>query len=844
MLPNPEPPRPGVRAAGYQQIEAFGEAEIPADGRCRVVFETVAGSTIFRPQTGELCVAIQISGGESFDLLSASGVPPAPLTDERIAPLLAEIEAALSRHDDDARRRLAASREAFWANRHAEARRWAPENPAPAVPSGASHPIDAFLGARIQRAVAASSATPAADASQFREGVLPLLRDACFRCHGEKEKGGLKLDSPEALRTPGDSGESAVVPGDPESSLLLLRVRGDEAGERMPPGDTPLTDEQIRTVESWIKSGANWPAPPVTPEEVRIPPVVGDAAFLRRVTLDTIGLPPTAEELRAFLADPSPQKRAQAIDRLLADERTADHAMAMWQDLLAENPSLINATLNSTGPFRWFLYEAFRDGKPLDRIVTELILMRGSEGEGGSAGFGVAGENDAPLAAKGHIIAAAFQGIELQCARCHDSPYHSTLQRDLYALAAMLDRKPVSVPPSSTVPAAFFENQDRSSLIRVTLKPGEPVAPTWPFAEATGSADGESVSALMENPDDTRERLAALVTSPRNERFAKVIVNHLWRRLIGAGFVEPANDWEGQNASHPELLAWMAHEFVSHDYDIKHIQRLILTSETYQREAIGRNLAAAPEVRFFNAPDPRRLSAEEIVDSLHAALGRSMDVEELTFNPNGFRPSGKLISLGVPSRAWMLASLANERDRPSLNLPKAATVATMMEAFGWTGARQMPRCDRESEANVLQPGIMSNSLLAATLTRVTPESTLAEIAINAESPESLVDILFARILSRAPNAAERHAMAEALRGGFSDRVVPPGEVVAPPSPAPLPRVTWFNHLQPEANTIAQERERLARLGPPPDPRFQPSWREAFEDVLWSLINTREFVWMP
>ncbi len=844
VIPVATPSKAGMRAAGYQQSEAVGEAEIPSDGRCRVVFETVVGSKIFRPQTGELCVAVGSPDGESFTLLSAAGIAPDALTDEHVVPLIAELEEALARHDDETRRQRAASRDAFWARRHEQARQWVRENPAPAVPAGAPHPIDAFLGARIQQAVAASEAFPAADASRFRENVLPLLRDGCFRCHGEKEKGGLRLNSREALLAPGDSGEPAVVPGDPEASLLLARVRGDEAGERMPPGDTPLTEEQIRVLEGWIQAGAQWPEPPVSPEQVRIPPVVADAAFLRRVSLDTIGIPPSAEELRAFLADPSPEKRSRAIDRLLADERAADHEMATWLDLLAENPSLINVTLNSTGPFRWFLYDSFRDGKAFDRLVTELILLRGSEGEGGSAGFGLAGENDAPMAAKGHVVGAAFLGIELQCARCHDSPFHSTLQRDLYALAAMFARKPVSVPPSSTVPAAFFEKRERPSIIKVTLKPGEPVAPVWPFAGATGSVDDASLSALLEHPDDPRERLAALVTSPRNARFARVVVNHVWRRLLGAGFVEPAHDWEGQSASHPELLAWLATEFVSHDYDLKHIQRLILTSETYQREADGRNLAAAPEVRFFNAPDPRRLSAEEVVDSLHAAMGRAMDVEELTFNPNGLRPSGKLISLGVPRRAWMFASLANERDRPSLSLPKAAMVATMLEAFGWTGARQMPRCDRESEPNVLQPGVMANSLLATQLTRASANSTLAEIALSAESPETLVDTLFARILSRPPTEAERRVLAEALREGFTGRVVPPGEVISPPAVAPLPRVTWFNHLQSEANTIAKEQERRARLGPPADPRLRPSWREAFEDVVWSLINTREFVWKP
>src|SRR5690606_17755262 len=100
-------------------------------------------------------------------------------------------------------------------------------------------------------------------------------------------------------------------------------------------------------------------------------------------------------------ADSSSGKREKLIDRLLADPRVADQWVSYWQDVLAENPTLISASLNSTGPFRWYIYESLRDNKPMDRFVTELILMRGSVHEGGSAGFSVAGENDSPFAAKG-----------------------------------------------------------------------------------------------------------------------------------------------------------------------------------------------------------------------------------------------------------------------------------------------------------------------------------------------------------------------------------------------------------------------------------------------------------
>ena len=846
ITPVAEPPLPGIRIAEHRQQEVFGEATVGPDGKCRVVLETLVGGKDLRTDPGELCVAVQTDDEKSYVILQAgdAGQTPVPLTDKDTTVALSRLEGALGVFDDQTRRAAATSQYEFWSKRHAAARDWATQHPAPPVPKHAAHPIDAFLNAKIERALAESARTPVAEARQFHSTILPILRDQCFRCHGDKEKGGLRLNSREAALKAGDSESLAVVPGNVAESELIRRIRATEPEERMPPGAKPLPPEQIAVLEEWIKTGAPWPAPPVTPQDVEPAPALNDSQFLRRVFFDTVGIPPSEREVQAFLNDATADKRERVIDQLLDDERWADHWMSYWQDVLAENPTLLNSSLNTTGPFRWYLYDSLRDGKPFDQLVTELILLRGSPHEGGSAGFGIAADNDAPFAAKGQIVASAFLGVELQCARCHDSPYHSTKQRDLYGLAAMLERKPVTVPKTSRVPAAFFEKKTRESLINVTLKHDEPVAPHWPFAEVTGSADDATLTALMQKPDDSRERLAALITAPSNTRFAQVVVNRVWRRLLGAGFVEPAHDWEGHAASHPELLDWLAREFITHDYNLKHVARLILTSQVYQRAATGHNLTAGPDLRFFAAPDRRRLTAEQIVDGLFAAAGQRMDVEEFTFDPDGRRPSSNRLTLGVPKRAWMFASLANERDRPTLSLPRARAIVDILEAFGWTGSRQNPRTDRETSPNVLQPGVLANSTASVFLTRATVDSGLAEMALIATSPEQLVDSIFRRYLSRLPTDAERAPLAHALADGFDTRLLPAAEVSTLTEQKRLPRVTWSNHLRSEANTIALEVERLARAGQPPDPRLRPAWREVFEDVVWSVINIPEFVWLP
>ncbi len=845
LTPVAAPPLPGLRPVNYGDQEAFGEAIVGTDGRCRVVFEIISGGKKLRAEPGETCVAIQTPDGKSFDLLQPSGTTTAPisLTDTAFSAVLEQAETSLAVLDTLTRRTAAADVDGFWQKRRALARDWVRQNPAPPMPVvkiGAANPIDAFLRAKIERALAASSGT----ANDFHSKVLPVLSDNCFRCHGEKEKGGLRLNSREAALKAGDSGKVAVIPGDPASSEIIKRIRSTNEEERMPPTGHGLKPEQITALENWIKAGASWPAPPIAPEAVASPPIIGDAAFLRRVYFDTVGVPPAAEEVRAFLADQSPEKRTKIVDNLLKDDRYADHWVSYWQDVLAENPNILKPSLNNSGPFRWYLYEALLDNKSLDRMASELIMLRGSEREGGSAGFGLAADNDAPFAAKGHVLAGAFLGIELQCARCHDSPYHSTKQRDLYALSAMLGRRSVTVPKTSTVPLAFFEKKARESLIKVTLKPGETIAAAWPFAKTTGVADDATLDALVQKPTDSRERLAALITAPQNTRFAQVAVNRVWKRLMGAGFVEPAHDWEGHAASHPELLDWLAREFVAHNYDVKHIVRLILTSQTYQRAATGQNRNATPEMRFFAAPERRRLTAEQVVDSLFTAAGQRIEVEELTFDPDSRRPADTMISLGSPRRAWMFSTLSNERDRPSLSLPRAQAVTDVLEAFGWTGSRQNPRTDRESDSNVLQPGVLANSLVSVWITRAGEGSALAQLAVEAKSPGDLVDAVFLRFLSRLPTAQERAPLAQALAAGFTARLVPAGEIKANVPLSRLSKVSWSNHLRPEATTVKLEMERRARTGAPPDPRLRSVWRETYEDFVWSLINSREFVWLP
>ncbi len=836
---------PDFRFAPPGNREVWGEFESPG-GEHFVILETmvggVAGRSKRRPEFGETVAAISPEGEESWSLLSP-GERSVPYTDAGWAAYETERRAWLDRVNADARAAKRAEHAAYWATRREAARKWlAQVEPVeiPALPEGlpAFNAIDHFVGDRIAKVRAESEAARSSEVDYFKQ-VKPLLEAKCYSCHqGGKAKGDLRLDQHLAALKGGKSDGPAVVPGDVDGSSLIYRIGPDAGDDIMPPKEAPFSEEEVALLTRWIEEGAPWPQFDV--DRFEPTPLAGDLVFLRRVALDTVGVPPTEAEIERFLSDPEDKRRGLAIDRFLSDPRWADHWMGHWQDALAENPNIINPTLNNTGPFRWWLHESLLDNKPADLFVTELLRMEGSERFGGPAGFATASQNDVPMAAKGMIVAGTFLGVEMKCARCHDALSHSWKQEDLFELAAMLQKGPITLPESSSVPMDRLHQTGRTPLIEVTLKPGSEVPPAWPFPQF---AKEESAALLAERPDDPRDRLAALVTAPENRRFAQVMVNQLWRRLMGRGIVATIGDWEMAEPSHPELLEWLGLELVRSGYDMKAVARLILNSHAYQRAVDP--LLAEPSPLFV-APAQRRLAAEQIVDSLFAATGAPFDLEEVSLDIDSVRALVSSITLGKPRRAWMLASTSNERDRPSLSLPRIQAVASLMETFGWRGARQDPIHEREVDSNVLQPAILANGTMGVWLTRLGDKHGMTALALEAKSPEELVDRLFLRLLTREPSAVEKERYVALLRDGFERRVVPESEraTEAEGKREPVRYVSWSNHLDGPANTLAAEKEEEARRGAPPTKALAEDWRTRMEDVLWAMLNAPEWIYTP
>ncbi|MEQ9409156.1 MAG: DUF1553 domain-containing protein [Fuerstiella sp.] len=830
----PPVPVPGMRPHAMNDSERI--VTFNSDGkRHRVLYEIIVGGPSYRLEFGETCLAIAPPDG-MFHLLSQ--VSEYPLTDDGWQNFVNLQSARLDSMDRQARTEAGSLQDGYWDRRHIHAKQHLLQNTELAS-------IDDLIAARIAtvneqaRKQNADQQRPEASPQQqagvdfFQNHIQPIFDAHCTRCHGEKQQGGLLISSRQRLLSGGDSGDPAIVPGVPADSYLFQLVSAPADDYRMPPKGDGLSAQELQHLQTWIADGAVMPPAPM--KTIEQPPIVDDATFLRRVFLDTVGVPPTVTEARTYLTDSSADRRKQLVDRLLQDDRWADNWVGYWQDALAENPNLLKPTLNNTGPFRYWLHDALSDNKPMDRFATELIMMRGSTWGGGAAGFSIASQNDVPMAAKAHVIGSAFLGVNMKCARCHDAPYHQWKQADLFQMAAMLDRKQLKLPASSTVPAAFFEKQERRSLIEVSLTPGAEIAAHFPFAELAPVVE----DSVLTDPSDTRERLAARVTGSR--RFAEVIANRIWKRLMGAALVDPVDDWEGNPPTDPELLAGLADRLIRAEYDLKEFARHIFTSDVYQRQALD---PPSRRERHFAGPYRRRMSAEQVVDSAFHVAGQQMTTEMLTLDVEGTLPASRFLNFGFPKRSWEFTTLANERDRPSLALPRAQAIVDVLTAFGWRDSRPEPETEREQAPNLIQPGVLANGTVGVWLTRLSDDSGLTKMMLTEQPVEELVNQLFLRILTRQPTTEEHAEFVGLLEPGYHNRVVPADQIGTAYEERRFPYVSWSNHLNAEANVIKMKMQELVRQGPPPTRFLKSDWRERAEDAVWSLLNSPEMVLIP
>ncbi len=607
----------------------------------------------------------------------------------------------------------------------------------------------------------------------FAHDVAPLIKARCANCHTDgRSKGAFSLDTREVMLK-----SKAVVPGKPDESDLLDRVTSDDPEYRMPPPtgkEQPLKSDEVARLRAWIEQGATWEpgytfksrtyvAPTkvskvVLPAAkdgrdhpidriidayqaargVATPATVDDAVFARRAFLDTTGLLPPPEELRAFVADPAVDKRARLIGRLLGDDRAyADHWLTFWNDLLRNDYKGTGYIDGGRKQISRWLYQALYDNRPYDRFVRELIDPS-PEAEGFINGIKWRGRVNASQVTEVQFsqnVAQVFLGVNLKCASCHDSFIDRWTLEDAYGLAAITASAPLEIA-------------------RCDKPTGRFATPKFLWPEL-GSIDPD-------RPRDERlKRLAELMTDRDNGRFSRTVVNRIWQRLMGRGIVHPVDVMANEPWSEP-LLDYLAGYLIDHRYDLKSLIEHVATSRAYQSRAALSPEEDPAETFVFRGPEVKRMTAEEFLDAVWMVTG------DAPKKPDA--PVDLPADAAAPAHRFVRAALVNSDPlMRSLGRPNREQVVTTRGEV-LTTLQALDLSNGQSLTDIALRG-------AANLRKSSPDA----------DAEALTAAVYQKALGRAPTADEV-ATARDLIG-------------SPPSDEGLADLLWAVFMLPEFQLI-------------------------------------------
>ncbi len=456
-------------------------------------------------------------------------------------------------------------------------------------------------------------------------------------------------------------------------------------------------------------------------KSLNIPPSprCSDSEFLRRAFLDTIGVLPTAGEVRAFLADESPDKRDRLVDQLLTRPEFVDYWAYKWSDLLLLSGERLRP--QALKSFYAFIRQNVADNTPWDEFVRQIVLAKGSTFDNGAANFYSLHQDPLDMA---ETTSMAFLGMSIQCAHCHDHPLEKWTNNDYYGFASLFARvrgKGWGGDFRSGDGHRVIFLDDESELIQPRTGKPQPPKPL----------DGQALS--PESVEDRRIAAASWLTSATNPYFSRAIVNRVWANFFGVGLVEKVDDLRLTNPpSNPELLSALAGSLVSGDrpYDLKKLMRLILTSQSYQRGSQATK-GNEPDERFYSRYYPKRLKAEVLLDIM----------SQVTASPTAFKdfPAG--------TRA--------------MQLPDANIASEFLKTFGRPERILTCECERSDEPSMTQVlHILNGETLIQKLEA--KDNRLSKQLEASLPPEQLADELFLSALSRFPTDRERQRMAEIL----------------------------------------------------------------------------------
>ena len=542
-----------------------------------------------------------------------------------------------------------------------------------------------------------------------------------------------------------------------ETSNLIVRVDGDGVARRQEVGETTILvrylDRQTAVQLAFVpaRPGSVWPNPPeanfidyhvfakLRTLRMAPSPLAPDAVFLRRAYLDVLGVLPTPEETRRFLADASPDKRARLIDALLERPEFNDFWALKWADLL----HCEEKTLDKKGVqlFHDWIRRSIAEHKPLNEFARELIAGRGSTYSQPAANWYRALRDPQ---ARAEAAAQTFLGIRMQCARCHNHPFDRWTQTDYHSLAAFFGR----------VQYRIVENNRRDKFDKHEFD-GEQVVWMDRAGEITHPRTGEvlrplflgSATPTFASDADRLIALADWVASPDNPFFARAQVNRVWYHLLGRGIIEPNDDFRASNPPvNAPLLEALSQDFIAHRFDLRHLVRTIMNSRTYQLSAVPNETNRDDEANFARAV-VRPLQAEQLLDAL-------AQVTAVTPSFPG-HPAG--------TRAGQLPGVSANRGRRQ----RVSDGERFLSSFGKPVRLLSCECERSDDTTLnrafqLITGPLLNKMLSD------PDNRIGRLIASGATDAAIIEEFYLAALCRPPSATERQR-ALALLGSAKDR---------------------------------------------------------------------------
>ena len=338
-----------------------------------------------------------------------------------------------------------------------------------------------------------------------------------------------------------------------------------------------------------------------------------DTEFLRRVHLDLTGKIPTPEEVLNFLKDGSPNKRQKKIDQLLGSEPYIDYWTRLWVNWLIGRRG--DDDDRRIGLTTW-VQGALTKNIPYNQFVQELIAADGELKDNGAGNYIMRYERS-PAVLTSHS-SRLFLGLPMQCAECHDHKTEVWSQKDYYGIAAFFNGIE-SEQKGYIETMDMAGNEKRMENFLITNEPRRSMWVERMDTEVSPRFLGgtEYKGSLTKR----REALAQWMTDKSNPYFSRAIVNRVWKHFMGRAFVEPIDGFGEENLpTNPELLDWLAEDLIIHDYDLQHLMRTILNSETYQRTS-QTNKSNKDDERYYSHAYVKPLSAEQFFYSLLQATG-------------------------------------------------------------------------------------------------------------------------------------------------------------------------------------------------------------------------------